>query len=112
MKEKFKFLKYDDYLLISNYGRIFSLKTFRFLKFNYNSNGYPRIDIRLNGKRFAKFLHILVVEHFGDKNCNKYQDFNMLMDVDHIDKNRSNCRQDNLELVSHKENCLRRSKTL
>lgn len=112
MKEQFVFLKYDKTYLISNLGRIFSLRTFRFVKFNFNSSGYPRVDLRINGKRVIKFIHILVVEHFGDKNSNRYEDFNTPMDVDHINKNRSDCSQKNLELVSHKENCRRRSKKL
>ncbi len=111
MKEKFKFLKYSDSYLISNFGRIFSLHSFKFLIPNFNSAGYPRIDLNLNKKRIVKFIHVLVVEHFGDKNFNKYSDFKSSnLDIDHLDKNRSNCRQDNLELVSHQENCKRKYK--
>ena len=113
--EKFKFLKGSDKYLISNYGRVFNLNSFEFLALNINSNGYPRVEIYSginNGIRQRKqiFLHLAVVETFGDCNGNSFanMDENEIINVDHLDRDRRNCRQDNLELVTAKENQARK----
>jgi len=114
--ERFEFIKgYNNKYLISNYGRVFNLNTFSFLEINMNSKGYPRVELYSgikNGIRQRKmeFLHLLVVEYFGDCNGNKFADmpFVDIINVDHLDRDRKNCRQDNLEIVSARENQLRK----
>lgn len=115
-KEKFKFIKgYKNKYLISNYGRVFNLNTFKFLEHNLNSVGYPRVELyngTKNGERQRKqkFLHLLVVEYFGDCKGNTFADMSDIdiLNVDHLDKNRKNCKQDNLEIVSASENQIRK----
>lgn len=62
-------------------------------------DGYQRVDIRLDGKRFTRFVHTLVERTFGGNGS----------EVDHKDGNRSNNHASNLETVSHKENMKRMS---
>ena len=116
--EKFKFIDgYNNKYLISNYGKVFNLRTFKFLKINKNSSGYPRVELykgNKNGIRLRKmeFLHLLVVKYFGD--CmgrtfsNKEFDNINILEVDHIDKNPMHCYQSNLQIVSNKENIRRK----
>ena len=117
--ERFEFIKgYNNKYLISNYGRVFNLHTFKFLEINMNSKGYPRVELYSGTQdgirqRKMKFLHLLVVEHFGDCNGNTFEDMDYIdiINVDHLDKNRKNCRKDNLEIVSAHENQLRKNYT-
>jgi HNH endonuclease len=59
-----------------------------------DEDGYERVDLRLEGKRFTKFVHTLVESAFGGSGS----------EVDHKDGNRKNNHADNLETVSHQEN--------
>lgn len=99
---------YEGYL-ISNKGRVYSIKRSIILKQNLNSSGYRRVTI---GKKHI-FIHIKVVELFGDCKGNHLPDGETLREfgisIDHIDGNKKNNQIENLEIVSHAENCLRRS---
>lgn len=114
--EKFDVLdKYKEYL-ISNYGRCYSIKSNMFIKPNINSNGYARFDIQHsenNERIFRKqiFAHIAVVEHFGDKFGNTYENLKKQINkinIDHRNKNKLDNRQQNLQIVSFKCNLQRR----
>jgi hypothetical protein len=59
-----------------------------------DKDGYERVDLRLEGKRFTKFVHSLVESAFGGS----------ATEVDHKNGNRSDNRASNLETVSRKEN--------
>lgn len=63
-------------------------------------DGYLRVDLRLKGKRFTKFVHSLVEKAFGGS----------AKEVDHKDGNRTNNNASNLETVSRKENMKRMGK--
>lgn len=110
--EKFDVLDERKGYLISNYGRCYSLKTNKFLKPNLNNNGYQRYDIRYvkNGKdtfREQVFVHLAVVEHFGDCNGNtidKLSKFIDIINIDHRDRNKLNNKQSNLQITSAKVN--------
>ena len=65
-----------------------------------DSDGYKRVDLRLKGKRFTKFIHSLVNRTFNGTSG----------EVDHKDNDRTNNSVGNLEKVSHKENMKRLSK--
>ena len=114
--EKFKFIEnFNNKYLISNYGNVFNLKTFRFQSINYNSNGYPRVKLGIvkNNQRIRKqeFIHLLVVKYFGDSKGQTFDDYleNInIMQVDHIDKDKTHFYQSNLELVTNKENIRRK----
>lgn len=101
-----------SYELFEN-GRWFSHKSQKWLKPNINSSGYERADLRINGVRKMLFIHIKVVEFFGDCKGNKIPPNNgslieLGLSIDHIDRNKHNNARTNLELVTHKENCYRR----
>jgi hypothetical protein len=59
-----------------------------------DSDGYLRVDLRVDGKRFTRFVHTLVEKAFGGSG----------KEVDHKNNNRTDNRASNLESVSHKEN--------
>ena len=63
-----------------------------------DKDGYERVDLRLDGKRFTRFVHTLVTKAFnGGK----------VKEVDHKNNNRTDNNASNLEPVSHKENMKR-----
>ena len=94
---------------ISNYGRVYSTKTNKFLETNKNNSGYLRTEIYLNGKRKHVFIHIKVVEMFGDCNGKKIPKGSKTLheadlEIDHLNRNKNNCSVFNLELVPIKTN--------
>lgn len=103
---------YPGYLL-SNKGRWYSLHSKRIMRQNPNSSGYMRVTILLDGRYKHVLTHIKVVELFGDKldkripeNAESLRELGL--SIDHIDANKKHNSKDNLELVTHVENCLRR----
>lgn len=62
-----------------------------------DDDGYERVDLRLDGKRFTRFVHTLVESAFGGH----------AKEVDHKDGNRTNNTASNLETVDHDENMKR-----
>ena len=98
---------------ISNLGRWWSSKTDRILKQTKNTAGYYKIGFRIDGKYLNFITHIKVCEIHGDKNGNRIEPFPVTLrgvglSIDHIDKNKRNNKQSNLEVVTHQENCLRK----
>ncbi len=103
---------YNNYILFDN-GKWFSIKHLKWLNPYINSSGYERVDIFENGKRHCVFTHLKVIEHFGDCNGHKLPNgansFRALgLSVDHKDRNKHNNARQNLEIVTHQENCLRK----
>ena len=101
---------YKNYL-VSNYGRVYSLKTERFLKLRKNSKGYLRFEDsrQKDGIRDRKmiFVHIAVVQAFGDCKGKRFKHNSLLTDIDHLDRDKQNNSISNLELVTHLENVKR-----
>ena len=62
-----------------------------------DKDGYRRVDLYNNGKRYTRFVHSLVNDTYG----------NGKDEVDHKDNDRTNNSVKNLEGVSHKENMKR-----
>lgn len=105
-------LAYPGYAL-SNMGRWYSIHSKKIMRQNKNSSGYKRCTIMLNGQRKHILTHIKVVEIYGDcKGCRIPQGATSLRElgisIDHVDCKRTNPRQSNLEIVTHRENCRRR----
>ena len=93
--------------MVSNLGRIYSFPRYdsmmrkqgdMFLSTKINPNGYEVVILNLNGKRTAKYVHILVAESFLQNPLNKKE-------VDHIDTDKTNNRLDNLRWCTRRENC-------
>lgn len=84
---------------ISNLGRVKNTKTEKILKCReLNKEGYRKITITYKGKIFTYQIHRLVLSHF-EPNINA-----KIMQVHHIDFDRSNNKLDNLKWLSFNDN--------
>ena len=109
--EQFKL--FDDCCLVSNKGRVYSLISEHFITPIKNKNGYLIFRIQQNKQRKNFYLHITVVNLFGDckgkelpvsvKNGTQSM-IELDLNIDHKDRNKLNCDISNLEIVSHREN--------
>lgn len=89
---------YENSYLISDQGRVFSLKTKKILKVHYGSCGYLNVFLYDgHNKKKTKKIHRLVCEAFLDNPNNKSQ-------VNHKDCNKHNNKLSNLEWVDQIEN--------
>jgi hypothetical protein len=83
---------------ISNLGRVWSIKSQRYLKGGINHGGYYSVQMTANnGKIKREYIHRLVALHFIPNPYNKPQ-------VNHKDENKENNCADNLEWITHAEN--------
>ena len=110
-EEQWKEYKNTGYFF-SNYGRVFSQKTKKFLKTtaNTNSSGYERVVISFDGKKERIFIHITVVYLFGDCKGKKLPKKSLKLlgkSIDHLNRDKTNNSVFNLEIVSHSENVSR-----
>ena len=113
MEEIFNPIKdYEGLYEVSNYGIVKSLcrtvtrvdgRTMRIkeklLKLIKNNNGYYNVHLCKNGKMKFALLHQLVWDNFTEMVTPKG------FEIDHIDGNKLNNCIDNLQLLSHRENC-------
>ena len=86
----------DKYLIYSD-GRVFSIRNNKFLKPRMFMDGYQRVCLCDDAKRYEYRVHRLVAENFIDNP-------NDLPQVNHKDFNRSNNYVDNLEWCTNYEN--------
>ena len=104
-QEEFKFITYHsvkkDSYEISNYGRIYSKITNKYLKSYIDSKGYMRVQLmKSDGKTSKNFkVHRLVAWEF----CYDAYRYNRT-EVNHKDSNRQNNYYENLEWSTSKEN--------
>lgn len=107
-KEVFK--SFRKKYLISNFGRVYSIAHNKFLKCYKNTEGYVMFEDTtvVNKKRKRKFwyVHITVVELFGDK-FGKIRKENPKLVIDHVDGDKENNNINNLELVTQSVNVVR-----
>lgn len=89
--------EYDGLYLISDTGKIFSVRTNRIMRTEYTKEGYERVEININGVPHRHFVHRLVAETFIPNPDN-------LPVVNHKDENPRNNNVDNLEWCTHKYN--------
>lgn len=92
--------------LISNCGRVKSLKKNIILKYSFDEDGYPQLTFYGNGKRITKKVHILVGLHFveNDDPINKDE-------LNHEDGDKSNPYAYNLKWCTRKYNLKHRDET-
>jgi hypothetical protein len=92
---------YKDYLITRD-GRVYSIKSKKFLRPQFNSKKYLRVRLCKNGKPLHFFVHRLVAECYCENNdpLRNWQ-------VDHRDRDKTNNAFTNLAYVSPKENVLR-----
>lgn len=101
MLNKIIFKEINNYpgYLISNNGLIYSTYTNKFLKIypHQKINGYLKVGLFKNNKRYTLKVHRLVAEAFIPNTYN-------LETVNHKDKNRFNNNFKNLEWMTRREN--------
>lgn len=120
LKEQFKPITgYEGLYSISNYGYVISeAKTWKFgrngtdskqltiLKYSISRDGYKKIALSNCGKQKHYTMHVLVWDHFGDRLRNGRK-----LQVDHIDNDKLNCKIDNLQLLTQRQNTTKYYKT-
>lgn len=93
-------IKHNTNYKIGNKGTIINKHGNKCKPFIINS-GYYAISLWNNNKKKNYLVHKLVAEHFLDN----YTDS---LDIDHIDNNKLNNNINNLQLITHQENCIKR----
>lgn len=104
MEEEWKYIKEAPDYMISNYGRIMSLKPNYYKRIcspkTSKRTGYVQIVLKVNKNISKTFLvHRLVLSNFNP--IDNMEDYK----VNHKDENKENNRLDNLEWVTVKYNC-------
>lgn len=91
---------YEGLYMISNFGRVYSVRSGIVMKQHTNSTGYMRVLLYRDANKKRFFVHRLVAKSF----VSGYFDGAV---VDHIDRDKSNNLHSNLEWVSQRENATR-----
>lgn len=91
---------YENLYDVSNLGRVYSHRTKKILKPSEDKVGYKRTTLQKTHRKDVKrfYIHQLVAIAFLENQENKKY-------INHKDENKSNNNVDNLEWVTHKENC-------
>ncbi len=85
---------------VTTSGKVYSLKSKRFLNIQYNDNGYPCITLRIEGKTKTFKVHRLVaLSYLKDTYFEGAH-------VNHKDGDKTNSCVDNLEWVTRSENMI------
>ena len=87
----------ETYYLISEDGRVYNLKTKRYLKGHLENTGYISVNLNIDNKKKNYALHRLVAQTFLENPDN-------LPIVNHKDGNKLNNNVDNLEWVTQSQN--------
>ena len=94
-------INYDNYYIYDD-GRIYNIKSKKYLKPTYTNEKYLRITLNDNNKKRKTFMvHRVIYEAFNGPIPEKLQ-------IDHINGIRDDNRLVNLRLFTNKENCQNR----
>ena len=94
--------EFPDYC-VSNCGRVYSVKSQRFIGSLNKKIGYITVSLNEGKKTKTTYIHTLVMKHFGEpKPPPDYE-------IDHINKDKTNNNINNLRWVSHQENLMNRN---
>ena len=88
---------FEDRYWVSNWGRVWSIKSVKFIGQWDNGCGYLCVSLYKDCARKNCKVHRLVAEAFISNQDNKPE-------VNHLDEDKSNNRSDNLQWVTHEEN--------
>lgn len=91
-------LDYEGLYAITSCGKVWSYRSQKFLKPKIKKNGYLEVDLRKNGSHKFCLVHRLVAEAYINNPFN-------LAEVNHKDEIKAHNWINNLEWVSHKDNC-------
>lgn len=112
MIEEYVIIKDFENYAISNTGKIKRITKAQHTYINkelhtsINNCGYKTVILRKDKNPYCKTIHRLVAEAFLEKPL----DFDKIKyDVDHIDNDKSNNNINNLQWLTHKENCSKRN---
>lgn len=98
--------RYEGVYLVSNYGYVISIRTGKKLCLDRNRSRYLRVTLSKNGKTKRYLIHRLVLRVF------KPEKGWTLLEGGHIDGDKKNNREDNLEWQTKSENHKHRHNTL
>jgi len=87
---------FENYLIYPD-GRVFNKKSNRFLKGSNDKDGYKVVSLTKDGNRKFMKIHRLVAIHYIPNPENKRE-------ADHLNRDRSDNRIENLRWVNHWEN--------
>jgi hypothetical protein len=96
MEEWVEVYEFPNYS-VSNYGRVYSHRNNIILKESIDRNGYCLVTLTAPGIRSTQKVHRLVANAFVPT-----LDFNL--EVNHIDRDKQNNNETNLEWVTHQDN--------
>lgn len=88
---------WEGYYTITNDGRVYSIRSGRYLDKGSDKDGYKLVTLSANGIKRTYRIHRLVAETFIENPSNKNE-------VNHKDFNKQNNWFENLEWVTQKEN--------
>ncbi|MCQ2053088.1 MAG: HNH endonuclease [archaeon] len=84
---------FENYIIFDD-GRLFYLKTNKFIEPYYNNRGHLKVSIYNDNKKRTTFIHRLVAEAF-------IPNPNNLDSVHHLDRNKNNNNVENLMWISN-----------